>query len=309
MGIASLIKRAARKMFGIQISKVGKTISHKVGISKKEKLSKYISDGFIPWSDGYWEYRWDYISKIIANESILKTFEKHEPLPLNYGKGLDDRSVEYPWVFSHLKKNSARFLDAGSTFNFPEIINHSTLEKKEKTITTFFPEKHNFSDKRISYVYADLRELPFRDCWFDEIVCQSTLEHIDMDNSMYGYEIKNVGGEKQKSYEYMKVIHELLRILQKDGMLLMTFPYGKFENHGFFQQFDHEMVDRIIGYMNVNGKTEIKFLKYLSNGWAVSSQEDCEVAISYNPHTGIGKGEDGAAHSRAICCLKFIKEL
>jgi ubiquinone/menaquinone biosynthesis C-methylase UbiE len=29
--------------------------------------------------------------------------------------------------------------------------------------------------------YGDLRVLPFKDNYFDEIVCQSTLEHIDMD--------------------------------------------------------------------------------------------------------------------------------
>ena len=276
-------------------------------LTNGELIKQYFRGGSIPWSKGYAEYKFDLIYNSIANQEVIEQFKNFNSIPAGFAKGVDERAVEYPWLFSQISIGKTKFLDAGSTFNFKEIIEAPALKEKEITIATFFPERNKFNEKRISYVYADLRELPFRNDWFDEIICQSTLEHIDMDNSMYGYEMKNAGGEKQKSYEYMKVIHELSRILKKDGILLLTFPYGKFENHGFFQQFDHEMISHIATYFNAHGKTELKFLKYLSDGWIISNQNDCEDAFSFNPHTQIGKGNDGAAHSRAICCVRFIK--
>jgi hypothetical protein len=52
----------------------------------------------------------------------------------------------------------------------------------------------------------------------------------------------------------------------------------------------------------------LTFFEYLPNGWVVSSQEQYKSAESYNPHTGKGKKDDFAAHSRAICCIKFFKK-
>jgi ubiquinone/menaquinone biosynthesis C-methylase UbiE len=160
----------------------------------------------------------------------------------------------------------------------------------------------------VSYVYGDLRELPFKNNFFEEIVCQSTIEHIDMDNSIYGYDLESsLDLFTNKSYEYIKVIEELLRVLKSNGTILLTFPYGKFENHGFFQQFDSEMLRKITNKIEASGSYELTFFKYLPEGWKIASQEECNDAESYNPHTQIGKKDDFAAHSRAICCLKFSK--
>jgi SAM-dependent methyltransferase len=214
--------------------------------------------------------------------------------------------VEYPWIFSRISSEKTRILDAGSTFNFPEIMDLENLKHKELSILTFFPEAYNFYQKRISYVYADLREIPYKDEYFGEVVCQSTIEHIDMDNSMYGYDIDKAKDEK-KSFEYLKAMNELLRVLKKGGLLLLTFPYGKFENHGFFQQLDREMLQSIEDILKKSGDYSLSFLMYSVNGWSFVSREQCEVSESYNPHTGRGKGNDGAAHCRGVCCIEFRK--
>ena len=90
-------------------------------------------------------------------------------------------------------------------------------------------------------------------------------------------------------------------------MLLLTFPYGKFENHGFFQQFDNEMLQKLLVLLNNLGKTEIDFFLYTVEGWTWSDEKKTSSTESYNPHTGKGKGNDGAAHCRGICCIKFLK--
>ena len=275
--------------------------------SQSNSKENYFKNGQIPWSEGYATHKEESIRKSISDYSILNEFSK-KTVPTNYGYRLDERIVEYPWIMANLLKGKTIFLDAGSTFNFDYLLNNELVENKEKYIYTFYPEEKSYNHKKISYIYGDLRNLPFRDDFFEEIVCQSTIEHIDMDNSMYGYDLKStLELGTNKSYEYLKVIDELLRVLKKNGQLLLTFPFGKFENHGFFQQFDDEMVNRITDKMKDLGSCELTFFKYLPDGWIVASQEECNDAESFNPHTQIGKKDDFAAHSRAICCVKFIQ--
>lgn len=270
-------------------------------------IKNFLSGDRIPWTDGYHEYKWDFINKTILDEEILSLFARRKPLPDNYGLRLDDRSVEYPWIFSSLRKGQSRLLDAGSTFNFPCIVDHPIVKAKETTIVTYFPENYNFNDRRISYVYADLRDMPLRDNWFDEVVCQSTLEHIDMDNSIYGYENASTDLGRQKNFSYKSVLSELVRVLKPGGQLLLTFPYGKYEFHGFFQQFDIDMVKEMMNFFQTYGQLASDFFIYKPDGWHWSDITEASSCESFNPHTGIGKGSDGAAHSRAICCIKFTK--
>lgn len=297
-----------KKIFN-QLRKVYKNRQKRILKRKNDKINfLFFKNGQIPWSDGYLSHKVASIVKSITNAELLKQLTQKK-LPANFGYRIDERIVEYPWIFSNLKKDNSIFLDAGSTFNFGYILNNEILENKKKYIYTFYPEDISYTNKVISYVYGDLRELPFKENYFEEIVCQSTIEHIDMNNSIYGYDLKSTLIETtKKSYEYLKVVNELLRVLKPEGQLLLTFPYGKFENHEFFQQFDREMVVRINDIMNDLGSCELTFFKYLPEGWIFSTQEDCDESESFNPHTQKGKKDDFAAHSRAICCIKFVKK-
>jgi len=295
----------AKKNLMVRAVRKAKSIIIPAEWTRKARIKKYLNAGSIPWSNGYHEYKEQFIKESISNSKLLDEV-KINSLPKGFAKGIDDRSVEYPWIFSNLSNRSSVMLDAGSTFNFHYLLEQPVIKQKDLTIYTFYPETPNFNEKRVSYVYGDLRLLPFRNDFFDEVVCQSTLEHIDMDNSMYGYDLAHESNQN-KSYEYLKVITELVRVVKSGGILLLTFPYGKFENHGFFQQFDREMLQRMTDRLSVNAKSELTFFKYLPDGWIISNQKDCDDAVSYNPHTGLGKGTDGAAHSRCICCIRYIK--
>ncbi len=282
----------------------------------KKEIKKLISPirriiykifGKKPWSYGYNDVRWNLIEESISNDNLLKEF-LNKNIPSNFGVGLDERVVEYPWIFSKLSNhNKSILLDAGSTFNFPQLIKHYKTINKDLTIFTYYPEAENFINKRISYQFGDLRNMPFNSSWFDEIVCQSTIEHVDMDNSIYGYELEKIKDIKEKSYEYLRVIEELVRVLKPGGKLLITFPYGKFENYGFFQQFDLEMVKRIFDTLKLSGHFVEDYILYSQNGWQFKTANECNESLSYNPHTGQGKGNDGAAHCRCVCCIEFIK--
>ncbi|MCU0423034.1 MAG: class I SAM-dependent methyltransferase [Bacteroidia bacterium] len=282
-----------------------------------QKIKKQISpirrfvykiNGRIPWSYGYPDSRWHETISALNSSETIDAFRKRQ-IKKGFGIGFDERIVEYPWIFSNLRNTKNAFiLDAGSTFNFQPIVEHKALKESNLMIYTYFPESDNFIKNRVSYVFGDLRDLPFKSELFDEIVCQSTLEHVDMDNSIYGYQIPNNDSPEIKSYEFLKVIEELIRVLKPGGQLMLTFPYGRFEHHGFFQQFDKEMTDRITQQISVYGKWNSDFIIYSKEGWSFQSQENCNDSFSFNPHTGKGKGTDGAAHCRCVCCIKFVKD-
>ncbi|MBC8044517.1 MAG: class I SAM-dependent methyltransferase [Rhizobacter sp.] len=273
---------------------------------KEHRRRAYLAGGRVPWSNGYYDYRWQEIQAAISDAAVLDAF-RTQRMPKGFGIGIDERIAEYPWILSRLAQTDGTLLDAGSTFNFKEILDHAAVAKKELTICTYHPESPNFNERRISYLYADLRRLPLRDDWFDVVVSQSTIEHIDMDNSIYGYDLPNAAMTQKKSYDYLKAIDELVRILKPGGTLLLTFPTGKFINYGFFQHIDAEMIERLNERLSPRGKVAEEYLLYTSEGWTFATSEACTEIESYNPHTGMGKGTDGAAHCRAICCIQFRK--
>ena len=70
-------------------------------------------------------------------------------------------------------------------------------------------------------VEADVRELPFADESFDQILLVSTLEHVGADNSVYGLEAEADAGSRHAA------LRELGRVLRRDGSLLVTVPLGE----------------------------------------------------------------------------------
>jgi SAM-dependent methyltransferase len=271
---------------------------HQPAGKREKRIAQYLAGGRVPWSVGYEEYKWREIAAALHNPELLRNIAAGN-LPSTWGVGLDERIVEYPWIFSKLC--SGRLLDAGSTFNFPEIIRHPSVKSRELTIFTLEPERHCFAAEKISYLYGDLRNLPFRDAWFQEVVCHSTIEHIGMDNSMYG-EKEKAGGD------HLTALRELVRVLSPGGHLLLTFPCGKFEDHGFFHQFDADMIEQVKATLASAGTVRADFFRYRPDGWHCADWAGCADAESFNPHTGRGRGDDGAAHCRAVCCVEFEKQ-
>jgi len=271
---------------------------------KRARIRKYLGRGGVPWSPGYHEFKWMSIEAELNRTGFEEKWLK-KGLPEGYGKGLDERIVEYPWVFSRLDSDCCRMLDAGSTFNFPIILEHPKIAKKDLLIFTLAPEPSSIKKVGVKYAYGDLRRMSFSDGSFDQVVSISTLEHVGMNNSMYGEDNKNLS--QNASSDYLIALNEMIRVLRPEGKLFLTFPYGKYEDHGFFQQFDLRMTDRLLEKLGKPGNYQIDFFKYSPKGWNFSKREDCNMLVSYNPHTGKEKMDDGAAHCRGVACIYFTK--
>jgi len=276
------------------------------------ELNNYLHSNRRPWRRGYDVYKNKYLKETLTNPALLDIFLTFQPLPKNYGYRLDARLVEIPWVISQLKKGSLKILDAGSSLNNEVVVTSPGLSEKNLTIITLAPEGVCFWENGISYIFGDIRNLDLRDETFDSIICISTIEHVGMDNSMY--DKRNPYAIPSSQKDFLIAIKELKRVLKTGGALFCTFPFGKYENHGWFQQFDSKLTDTLIeGFDPI--KYSEKVFKYNPDGWILSDRESCmdcqffDVHISkyFDPKSTIEYPPDYPAGERAVVCLELIK--
>lgn len=229
----------------------------------------------------------------LEEEPWRRRFAAGEQLPPGLGAGFDERVVEYPWLLS--RGLSGRVLDAGSVLNHRHLLEALLPGIDELTIATLAPEPIAFTSLGVSYLYADLRALPLREDWFDEVVCLSTLEHVGMDNAVYGAGAPRAAEPRA---EATQALRELLRVVRPGGRVHLSVPFGRREDHGWFRQLDRDDADDLITAAGVSRREETVFI-HTSRGWRRSSPERAAKA-SYN--AAPGRAADGAVAARAVLC-------
>jgi len=266
---------------------------------ERVNYSLFILNGKKPWSRGYDVYKREQIIRIL----VQREFNANK-LPRGYGFRLDERVIEYPWLFSRLPAREGRLLDAGSVLNFDFILSQPSLSSKRIFISTLAPESQCFWHRGVSYVFEDLRDTCYREDYFDWIVSLSTIEHVGMDNTLFY--TSDSSKKENAPDDYLSVIQEYRRILKTGGVLFLSVPFGQYKNHGWFQVFESAMVDRAIGAFSPSSVLESHF-RYEPEGWMVSSREESKDATCFDIHHQKRYDEDFAAFSRAVVCLEMVK--
>jgi SAM-dependent methyltransferase len=228
-----------------------------------------------PWSGGYF----------IEKEKQLEQYIKCPGNVDNcFAVGFDERIVEIPWVVNELNSYST-VLDAGSALNHSVILKHLTLQKLY--IATLYPENYH-DPSGINYVYEDLRDLPFKNQYFDAVASISTIEHIGLECSIY----KNDEGLMNRDTtdgNYIDAVLEMKRITKPGGKIFISAPFGKRGvYHNSFRQFDYEMVMELIE-CTIPVQYEVKYFAYTANGWKLSSPDFCKD-FSYRENNSPGAG-------------------
>jgi SAM-dependent methyltransferase len=233
------------------------------------------------------------IASLLDSEKWRAIFASGGQLPPGLGAGFDERVVEYPWLFS--RGLSGRVLDAGSVLNHRHVVERLLPAIDDLTIVTLAPEPVAFTSLGISYLYADLRNLPLRDDWFDEIVCLSTLEHVGMDNAGYGAAGPQAEDPREDAAQALR---ELLRVVRPGGRIHLSVPFGRREDLGWLRQLDRDDVDDLLKRAGAGRHEEVVF-GHTHRGWRRIKPEPAEE-MAYNP--GPGRAEDGAVAARAVWC-------
>lgn len=256
----------------------------------------YLLLGRKPWSLGYFTAK----RNLIVHAIDHRLFAQGSELPKGYGSHMDERVVEYPWVFSQLKDGPGVVLDAGSALNHEFLIGRKPLSEGKLSICTLAPEKRCYFSKGISYLYDDLRSCMFRDACFDTIISISTIEHIGLDNTM----LYTSDGTKNEDDDegYCAAVREFKRIIRPRGSCLITVPYGKASVRGWFQVFDAPMVEKVLTEFSPS-HAELNYFGYQQDGWQKAAAEALVDATCFDVHQDVKYDDDLAAGARGIVCM------
>lgn len=251
-----------------------------------------------PWTAGYNTVKRRAICAAI--DSRMLTDDR--PMPPGYGFRLDERIVEYPWVYARLPKGRNVVLDAGSALNHAFLLERTPIRDADLTICTLAPENRCYWRRSISYVFDDLRCNRFRAQVFDAIVSVSTIEHIGLDNTLL-YTSDSTKRETDRG-GYLDAVREFRRIIKIGGTCLITVPFGRAKNHGWFQVFDQSMIESVIDAFEPS-EHETAFFGYSPTGWHPSSADSLADATCFDIHAQKHYDPDFAAFSRGLACLRL----
>jgi SAM-dependent methyltransferase len=185
------------------------------------------------------------------------------------GAGMDERVVELPLARQFLEVNrDAWALDAGASLNLPFF--RATLGDDSPRLVHLTQnstrEPALFDGDRASYVFGDLRQIPFQKGFFDRVLCISTLEHVGLDNTRYGAAPDDDPGS------YVAAVREMGRVLAPGGKLLITVPVGVPRSLKWFQVFGKEALQKMQRILR-GVEVEVRFFAYRGSWVDVDAEE------------------------------------
>jgi SAM-dependent methyltransferase len=138
---------------------------------------------------------------------------------------------------------------------------------------------------------ADIRASGYPSDFFDVIFCISTIEHVGRDNARHYSPVAELPAEKEPD---RAALVEMLRIVKPGGKIIVTVPFGKFEDHGWFINYDEAHIARLFRGFG----TKAEFFKHTPEGWV-----QCEPGEL----SEIGYGENGAPAAAGVACFELTK--
>jgi len=203
-------------------------------------------------------------------------FENIEELQ---GYGDTERYVEIPWALSKYS-NEQTVLDIG----------YANAEERyiKFLLSLKIPNLHglDISERKIEGLIShvgDIRNTNFEDNYFDLIFCISTIEHIGRDNSVYK---ANFTEDLEKGD--LDALNEIYRITKTGGKIIITVPFGKFFNYGWFVQYDETRLNKLLNSCPFE-ILEKDFFKY-ENGWHKCDKNDLKDTLYHDNNSPAAAG-------------------
>jgi SAM-dependent methyltransferase len=206
-------------------------------------------------------------------------------LPERYGQGLPERVVEILLAWLTVSPGF-KILDVGYANAMPC---HRMMLRKVKGLATLTgvdiaPPTYDASEYYAKAIQADITQVPLPSESFDLIWCISLLEHVGMDNTAYTEDFK------RESDMDLLAVREMLRLLRANGKLLITVPYGRFEEHGWFRNYDSVHLKRL--FDGIEALAEVKtwyFRHTFGEGWRKAKADELQY-VGYYDQRNAGAG-------------------
>ena len=203
-----------------------------------------------------------------------------------YGVGDSERCIEIPWSMARYRGESC-VLDVGYA-NARTPFSSGTQYPENP-----YPDRpgHScYSSARHFGVAGDALAPPFLPGTFDLIFAISVVEHIGRDNSFI------LAATSQRRNSEIWRWPPLWLSVETGGRLLVTVPFGRLEEHGWFVQYD---LRRIVALLEATGcdLTLAEYYRYGSDGWHGPVDPLTLSDVGYRPGFGAG----------AVACLELSR--
>jgi O-antigen chain-terminating methyltransferase len=213
-----------------------------------------------------------------------------------YGFGRTERVIEIPWALSKYN-GGRRVLEVGCSFasENPEYI--------EGLRALNIPELHGIDISSVEAPQfikktADIRESGYETGYFDFVLCISTLEHVGKDNAKHYNPIAELPHDPRSPRPAdAEALVEMFRILKPNGTLIVTVPFGKFVDYGWFTHYDSQAIS-ILFQVIPSTKINAEYFKYTEHGWMPCTAE----ALA-----NTGYGDNGAPAAAGLACFEITK--
>ena len=271
-----IIKKIAR----LSIGTVWYTFKIKFNQLMYPKLAKILSEKYFKESNRFIVSLIDRINNGENVEAVLKGFD---------GTKFTERIVEYTYFASWIKDvKSDTILDVGSVLNNDNV----NMLLKEKFKSIWFCNVASESivlDTPVYYHISSLNNAFPQNEKFPLVTCLSTIEHIGYDNSQYGSFIPAIYDTPQQKPLH-ELIKKLLKLVEKNGKLLISCPYGFREVlihpatlKKASQVFDYESVKIEIEFLKENGfDVDFSVFQSFKEGWLKVDPTKCNAKYADN---------------------------
>jgi SAM-dependent methyltransferase len=195
-------------------------------------------------------------------------------------------------------------LDAGSALNHLHVLLGVRPRMDDLHVVTLAPEDESFPELGVSYVYADLRELPFQDGVYDRVVSVSTLDHLGLDNDRFGADAP-VSDDPQQ--EAVRAMYELRRVLRPGGDLYLTLPVGRGDRYDWVRSFTCPQLDELVEAFGAS-TVELDYFRHdRPSGWRRAQRGEIADA-RYRDHLSSGPVDpDRVVAAEAVACVHLVR--
>lgn len=197
-----------------------------------------------------------------------------------------ERAVEIPWLFKNLKEGSV--LDIGS--NESSYITRLVNEGRNITQLDIRPLNNVANTRK---VVGDIRKKAIKDLGkFDNVLLISTLEHIGL--KAYDSE---ADWKDSPALEQLRTFRHCMDFLKEGGRILLTVPYGKYENAGWVLTYDKDMIEEIKKRWKIINEI---YFSLKNENYVECKQEECPlVGMDLVPNVGM--------RATSVVCLVLMK--
>jgi glycosyltransferase involved in cell wall biosynthesis len=258
-------------------------------------LSGYPKAPVEPWSEEYNAAHAAFVGRALDDPELIELFRCGGPFPPGYGRGFDERVVEFPWLAS--RNLSGKVLDAGSTLNHLHVLRRLRPRMDDLHIVTLAAEDRSFPSLGVSYLFADLRALPLADRVYDRVLSLSTLEHVGLDLEHFGADGKAAADPQEAA---LLAADELRRVLRAGGELLMTVPIGVPERFDWVRAFSLNELDQLIDRF-APVEVDVTFFRH-DGGWR-RVDRDSVADSRYRDHLSGTPPRAGVVAAEAVACV------